>query len=47
MAITYDIVRPHLRRAQALRARRMELWSRLHEHDGRDAFWRIVIPSVL
>jgi hypothetical protein len=40
-------VAPHLCRAEALRAQRLERWSRLHKHDGRGRAWRMAISSVL
>ncbi|HWC63640.1 MAG TPA: hypothetical protein VG501_08460 [Rhizomicrobium sp.] len=47
MAITYALdVAPHLFRAKALRARRLERWRRLHKHDGRAAAWRLAIAGV-
>lgn len=47
MAFVHEFdVAPHQKRLMAIRAQRWERWHRLHDHDGRAAFW-IVAAIVL
>ena len=48
MTMTYEFdIAPHLYRARALRARRLNRWQRLHKHDGRAFAWRIAVSGVV
>lgn len=48
MAITYEFdIAPHLRRAHALRFRRLERLAYLRRHDGRAVFWQLALPACL
>lgn len=48
MAITYEFdVAPHMRRALALRSRRLQRVFYLRRHHGRALFWQIALPACL
>lgn len=47
MAIVYRFdIAPHQKRLMAIRAQRLERWHQLHDHDGRAAFWLLLIPVL-